>query len=48
MKKILIAVAFFATYSIAFSQEDKKEDKDLMTWYHKDFKTCLLYTSRCV
>lgn len=43
MKKILIAVAFFATYSIAFSQEDKKEDKDLMTWYHKDFKTTKVY-----
>ena len=43
MKKILIAVAFFATYSIAFSQEDKKEDKDLMTWYHKDFSATKIY-----
>ena len=43
MKKILIAVAFFAAYSFAFSQEDKKEDKDLMTWYHKDFSTTKVY-----
>ena len=43
MKKILIAVAFFAAYSFAFSQEDKKEDKDLMTWYHKDFNATKIY-----
>ena len=37
MKKILIAAVFFAAYSTGFSQENKTEDKDLMTWYHKDF-----------
>lgn len=43
MKKIFIAVAFFATYSLALSQKDKKEDQDLMTWYHKDFSTTKIY-----
>ncbi|MGC4129444.1 MAG: S8 family serine peptidase [Bergeyella sp.] len=36
MKKIIIAAAFFAGFSFAYSQEEA-QDKDLMTWYHKDF-----------
>ena len=43
MKRILIAAAFFAVYSFGFSQENKTEDKDLMTWYHKDFGATKVY-----
>ena len=43
MKRILIAAAFFAVYSFGFSQENKQEDKDLMTWYHKDFGATKVY-----
>ena len=41
MKKIIIAAGFLATFSFGFSQE--KVDKDLMTWYHKDFSTQKVY-----
>lgn len=43
MKKIVIAAAFFAGFSFTFSQEKKVDEKDLMTWYHKDFSTANVY-----
>lgn len=43
MKKIIIAAAFFAGFSFMFSQETKTDDKDLMTWYHKDFSATKVY-----
>ncbi len=45
MKKILLAAVFLTGFSFGFAQQaldkklDPKEDKDLMTWYHKDFAT---------
>jgi len=49
MKKILLAAVFLTGFSFTFAQEaqakklDPKEDKDLMTWYHKDFSTTKVY-----
>jgi len=43
MKKILLAAVFLAGFSFTFAQESPKEDKDLMTWYHKDFATTKVY-----
>ncbi|MDH6252901.1 cell wall-associated protease [Chryseobacterium sp. H1D6B] len=47
MKKVLLAAVFLAGFSFTFAQEaknvDPKEDKDLMTWYHKDFATTKVY-----
>ncbi|WP_370895806.1 S8 family serine peptidase [Chryseobacterium gossypii] len=49
MKKIFLAAVFLAGFSFTFAQEaqgkklDPKEDKDLMTWYHKDFATTKVY-----
>jgi len=49
MKKILLAAVFLTGLSFGFAQQaqDKKldpnEDKDLMTWYHKDFATTKVY-----
>lgn len=49
MKKVLLAAVFFAGFGVSFAQEaktksiDPKEDKDLMTWYHKDFATSKVY-----
>ena len=46
MKKFLIAASFLA-FGFSFAQEteamDPMQDKDLMTWYHKDFKTTGIY-----
>ena len=42
MKKVLIAAAFLASFSFAFAQ-DKMQDNDLKTWYHKDFSTTNVY-----
>ena len=42
MKKVLIAAAFLASFSFAFTQ-DKMQDNDLKTWYHKDFSTTNVY-----
>ena len=39
MKRILVAAFFLAGFGFAFSQEKQEEDKDLKTWYHKDFST---------
>lgn len=47
MKKILIAACFmtgFATFAqTAVSALDPMKDKDLMTWYHKDFSATNVY-----
>lgn len=43
MKRIIIAAAFLAGFNFGFSQETKTEDKDLMTWYHKDFSSSNVY-----
>ena len=42
MKKVLIAAAFLASFSFAFAQ-DKMQNNDLKTWYHKDFATTNVY-----
>lgn len=49
MKKVLLAAVFLTGFSFTFAQEsqtqklDPKQDKDLMTWYHKDFATTKVY-----
>ena len=43
MKRILVAAFFLAGFGFAFSQEKQEEDKDLKTWYHKDFSTTKVY-----
>ncbi|MDQ1097134.1 MULTISPECIES: S8 family serine peptidase [Chryseobacterium] len=49
MKKILLAAVFLTGFSYGFAQQaqekklDPNEDKDLMTWYHKDFATTKVY-----
>jgi cell wall-associated protease len=49
MKKVLLAAVFLAGFSFTYAQESKaqtldpNEDKDLMTWYHKDFSTAKVY-----
>ncbi|MCJ7932709.1 MAG: S8 family serine peptidase [Chryseobacterium sp.] len=49
MKKVLLAAVFLAGFGFSNAQESKaknidpKEDKDLMTWYHKDFSTSKVY-----
>ncbi|SIQ90272.1 Subtilase family protein [Chryseobacterium sp. RU37D] len=48
MKKVLLAAVFLAGFSFSYAQESKagvdpKEDKDLMTWYHKDFAATKVY-----
>lgn len=42
MKKVLIAASFLATFTFTFAQ-DKKQNNDLKTWYHKDFATTKVY-----
>jgi len=49
MKKLVLAAVFLAGFSFTYAQESKdsavdpKENKDLMTWYHKDFTTSKVY-----
>lgn len=47
MKKLIIAAAFFVGIGFSFAQSaeaiDPMKDKDLMTWYHKDFGTSKVY-----
>jgi cell wall-associated protease len=48
MKKIVLAAVFLAGFGYSYAQSakaavDPKEDKDLMTWYHKDFATSKVY-----
>ncbi|MFC6269554.1 S8 family serine peptidase [Frigoriflavimonas asaccharolytica] len=44
MNKFLIAASFLA-FGFSFAQESAEPamDKDMMTWYHKDFKTTGIY-----
>ncbi len=48
MKKLIIAAAFLSGLNFAFAQTaetsvDPMQDKDLMTWYHKDFAKDQVY-----
>lgn len=46
MKKVLLAAVFFAGLGFSNAQGTKAEtanDKDLMTWYHKDFSKTNVY-----
>lgn len=49
MKKVLLAAVFLAGFSFSHAQQaevksvDPNEDKDLMTWYHKDFTSSKVY-----
>ncbi|WP_292010624.1 S8 family serine peptidase [Chryseobacterium sp.] len=49
MKKIFLAAVFLTGFNVAFAQEaqgtnlDPKENKDLMTWYHKDYASTKVY-----
>jgi len=48
MKKVLLAAVFLVGFSYSYAQEaqlkaDPNEDKDLKTWYHKDFATTKVY-----
>lgn len=49
MKKIFLAAVFLTGFTMSYAQEasakrvDPSEDKDLMTWYHKDFATTKVY-----
>ena len=44
MKKILIAAAFYGGFAMVAAQAVAPEnDKDLKTWYHKDFSTTKVY-----
>lgn len=44
MKKLLIAVAFYSGFAMAAAQTVAPEnDKDLKTWYHKDYATTKVY-----
>ncbi len=48
MKKVLLAAVFLVGFGFSDAQESKAgvdpmQDKDLMTWYHKDFATTKVY-----
>ena len=47
MKKVMLAAVFLAGFTYSSAQQtpavDPKENKDLMTWYHKDFATTKVY-----
>lgn len=48
MKKVLLAAVFLAGFGFSHAQSakgatDPDKDKDLMTWYHKDFGTTKVY-----
>lgn len=47
MKKVILAAVFLAGFTYSSAQQtpavDPKENKDLMTWYHKDFATTKVY-----
>lgn len=45
MKKILIAAVFLTAFAVNAqnAKPDPMEDKDLMTWYHKDFANTSVY-----
>ena len=45
MKKIAIAICYLTGFGWAFAQSTPAadQDKDLMTWYHKDFASTKVY-----
>lgn len=49
MKKLFLAAVFLTGFTMSYAQEssakavDPASDKDLMTWYHKDFSTTKVY-----
>lgn len=44
MKKLVVSILFFVGFVFTNAQnEDDKIDKDLMTWYHKDFSQTNIY-----
>ena len=44
MRKFFISAAFLTAFTFGFSQETSdKQNKDLETWYHKDFATTKVY-----
>ena len=48
MKKIVLAAVFLAGFSFSYAQQEgmkagPAQDKDLMTWYHKDFTSSKVY-----
>lgn len=48
MKKVLLAAVFLVGFGFSHAQEakadsDPMKNKDLMTWYHKDFATTKIY-----
>ena len=49
MKKLFLAAVFLSGFTLSYAQEksvnavNPKENKDLMTWYHKDFSTTKVY-----
>ena len=48
MKKLFLAAVFLTGFTMSYAQEtsaatDPKSDKDLMTWYHKDFSATKVY-----
>ena len=46
MKKLFLAAVFLSGFTLSYAQENSvnpKENKDLMTWYHKDFSTTKVY-----
>ena len=43
MKKLLIAAAFYAGFATIAAQTATPNDKDLKTWYHKDYATTKVY-----
>ena len=45
MKKIAVAICYLAGFGWAFAQSTPAadQDKDLMTWYHKDFASTKVY-----
>lgn len=49
MKKVLLAAIFLSGFTFASAQEatakkiNPNEDKDLMTWYHKDYAATNVY-----
>ncbi len=43
MKKLVVAASLLAGFGVSFAQTDPMKDKDLMTWYHKDFSATNVY-----
>ena len=44
MRKFFVSAAFLLAFNLSFAQQaTEKQDKDLETWYHKDFATTNVY-----